>query len=323
LHPGLLGEATLDDLYDPNLKGILLLQLALLSDALGLIAESAGWNRRAQQVSESIGTRNITGDFDWLGIAHAINSEDFELAAELALSAVQDRGPVDLGQLRSLRVPNPEEWAARKAKVQLSRGGDSRVMLIGMLPMAMHIARVYLTDPDRAKVLAQRAGTVCRTVRQNVSNREIWEKAVEVFDNFLTSPDLEELAILGNTLQSQENTGLASICYIGIAVRSSMLHSLYMQYAVMRFADSFHAKVFKGLYISGFVSFVEVFWQHAVENSGYQFSMPRYTLQRIRAALKLPTNERIRAVLQIATSDLNGKPSAETQAWLSTSERGV
>jgi hypothetical protein len=109
---------------------------------------------------------------------------------------------------------------------------------------------------------------------------------------------------------------MANICYIAVAIRSGLQQSLFMQYAVMQFADAFYLKTFKGLYISCFVPFVEAYWRQALEHSGYQFRTPVYTLRRIDEASALPIESRAKAILKAVTDDLGARPRQETQAWL-------
>jgi hypothetical protein len=259
---------------------------------------------------------NVTADFDWLGVANAINSDDFDSALDLASNAVADHGPVTEDQLLRLRISDPKRWLASVEKLKSTDGG-SRATLIGALPIALHIGRKYLADPDRAKALAHRAASACRKSKESDKHKETWEKAAVLFEKFFTTSDWREIAELGSSL-SNENSALANICYVAAAVRTEPLQSLYMQYAIMQYADTIFLKIFRGLYISSFVSFVEAYWLHALKDSGYCFRIPTYTLRRVEEASGLPIHSRIKAVLKAVSADLGAKPRPEAKAWLDT-----
>jgi hypothetical protein len=313
-----LGQGTIDQLFDPNREAFLLLQVAWFADALGYAEESSHWNELAQKRSEEVGTSSITQDFDSLGVAHAIASENFVLAIELAFNSLGDRGSVLADQLVRAGIPNPEGWISRKSSSETTPSRDNRALLIAVLPISVHIGRIYLSDSPRARTLSIAAASACRAAGNGAVNQDLWERGAALFEQVFVALDWRELTELGGKFGAEGNTALANFCYLGGALGSGLVQSLYLQYPIMFFADAFHAKGFRGVYATTFVPFVETFWLRALDQSGFEFRMPEFTRRAVVSATELPFGQRIRAILKAVSLDLRAKATPQIQSWLDT-----
>jgi hypothetical protein len=305
-----------DELYDPNREGLFLVQVGMFANALGLPQQAAEWGARGIEVSESTGAIQVARHFAWLGVARAVLEGQFRRALELAFQSVEYGHPIDPQQLQKLGVKDPEEWEAARRRALDGQQADTEAILIGLVPIAVRIAGVFIDDRAKARELAREAAEACQQLGSS-SGRTVWDTAAKVVAaTFEETGDWRSFAARGDAFAANGQSGLSTICHLGVVLRSGLAQSLAFQCHVLRFAEQFYWRVFRSVYAAVIVPFVERFWEAALEQRSFEFRMPRYTGREMRAAAALPTESRVKHILLAATTDLNLKLSPDLQEWL-------
>ena len=319
-YPGIFGGADPpDELYDRSREPVLFVQIALLANKLGLLAESAVWVSRGMEDAERIGSTAATDGFAWLGVPDAINRLEFKRAIELARITTKHQyaNPDDL---RRMGIRDPETWEQRRKALEQAGRGDVNAMLIAFLPIAIKTACEFLRNPDRGRDLALTAAAVCDGISRRTPEDKRWEVGTKLITELFVKPDdWRELIKRGEQLNDEGETALGEICYLGVILWSGLAQSLATQCHLFMFAERYFSRAFEGIYSGIICPFAKEFWKVALKNRSFDLRMPIYTAKQIQAAFEEPAQNQVKPILRAAVSDLGIRLPIETREWLFSS----
>jgi len=182
---------------------------------------------------------------------------------------------------------------------------------LSLLPLVFHLGTIALTDPDRARTLAQNVSTSCRKIADSASSQQLWVSAADIIDRTFVHPvPSRELNALGNTFGQAQDQSLQAMSYLGSTLQRDCrlndalnAHGTIVPWVALKYLQS------PMTYRLIVLPFFSTYWQTAFERKRVLFGTPRLVQAALSRALSDPEGQRVQAVLKAVALGLSGDAS--------------
>jgi hypothetical protein len=267
------------------------------------------WMKRAMEESRRAGAVFIQAITSIDAAAELLINGSYEDAIEAGIMA--GRGIAVHRAIEALTRENFDglgiDLAAEFQKLPINKReqGDYFSLMTVLIPAAMCIVRLSLTDPDAAASAGRRVSAACRQLSDDEwGDRQLWGIAAEFFE--LSSKELanaEQILARVRAIRSEDErrTGLGVLGYLLATWHASPEEAIHYQLACISFLLEWvkNREVVHRLIL---MPYVESFWQRAAKESRFAFRSPDLAVAAIEAAVRVPEAKRVQAILMAAAS---------------------
>ncbi len=188
---------------------------------------------------------------------------------------------------------------------------EREAAFMGLLPLVFHLGTIALTDPDRARILAQNVSAHCRRIVDSASSQQFWTSAADIIDRTFVHPvSPRELNALGNTFSQAQDLCLQAMSYLGSTLQRDCrlgdalnAHGTIIPWALLKYPTSL--KTYQLIVLPFFTTY----WERAFERKRVLFGAPGRVKAALAQALTKPEGQRAQAVLKAVALGLDGDAS--------------
>jgi hypothetical protein len=242
-------------------------------------------------------------------VAELLTNDDFEGAIETGLIA--GRGMVVSRALAPLNRDNFDGQGIdltsefKKLSTDQRHLGDTFSMLLGVVPSALRIVSMSHSDPIAAIAAARRVASVCRQLSEDtVADQDLWRTAADLFErSSVENANAKQILAPVQAIEGSEERAvvlkvLATLLASWHAAPDEAIHFQLQCIDVLEKwfneAESVKRRIL--------LPYIESFWQYASREARFAFRSPDLTVSSIEAAMTVPENMRIHAILCAAAS---------------------
>lgn len=274
------------------------------ASASGQLAEADHWMRFAITESRRVGASFIQAATAIDAAAIMLANDKIEDAVEMGVFA--GRGTLVQHAIKMRDGVNSEGLGVdimtefRLLPEEQRHLGDRFAVISGLLPAAMALARLSLTDTPAAAATAKRVAGLCRELAvDEYGDKILWQTVAELFElaagaNRNPSPIISHIrTIQGN---GEREISLRILGHVLATAHASPEEALSYQLAMIETLVRWYSNR-EGVQKLVLVPYIESFWRHAIHNCRFAFRAPNLAVAEIESALNAPESERIYALL--------------------------
>jgi len=314
--PGILtrwGSRTVEN-YHPGRDSFLMIQLSTFAARAGQNDRAAAWAERGLSLAEKGRRAMLLVVVGRELIPLLLLQGRYETALDLALETCA-------ATVASMRThENLHDVASMELVIEATLGAkpneawnqaEQEAASLGLLPLVFHLGTIALTDPDRARTLAQNVSTSCRKIADSASSQQLWVSAADIIDRTFVHPTpSRELNALGNTFGQPQDQSLQAMSYLGSTLQRDCrlndalnAHGAIVPWVARKYLPS------PMTYRLIVLPFFSTYWQTAFERKRVLFGTPRLVQAALSRALSEPEGQRAQAVLKGVALGLSGDAS--------------
>ena len=314
--PGILtrwGSRTVEN-YHPGRDSFLMIQLSTFAARVGQNDRAVAWAERGLSLAEKVRRALLLVVVGREVIPLLLLQDRYEAALDLALetcaaTVASMRTHENLHDVASMELDLEATLGAKpnEAWDQAEREAAS----LGLLPLVFQIGSIALTDPDRARILAQNISPYCRKIGDSASSQQLWVSAADIIDRTFVHPvPSRDLNALGNTFGHTQDQSLHAMSYLGSTLQRDCglndavnAHGAIVPWVARKYLPS------PMIYRLIVVPFFSTYWQTAFQRKHVLFGAPRLVQATLSRALIEPEGQRVQAVLKAVALGLSGDAS--------------
>ena len=312
----------LEALYRVDGEATVALMMGVYARAVGAGEVAADWAARAVDESRRIGAAYTQVVAVIEAIPDVVAAGRFEDAVEMGVFV--GRGMVARNELNKHPGVNFEglgvdlQLAFQNLPLEKRWSGDQFAVILSVLPTAMAIVRLSLTDPKAAEAAGRRIAAICREMADDVlGDQVLWRAAAELFEHSVEAEaKVTRIDAVSQTLEAgTERANAARLLGCVLATwhaspAEAMRYHLSAAEALIRWypaGGTPHRLVF--------LPFIESYWRHIARHQRFALKSPDLTVAAIEAAAAVPETQRLHAILSGAANGftIRGKSEALEQ----------
>ena len=269
--------------------------------------EAAYWMKLAVEESRRAGAsfiqvvsyRDVVPELLTRGcFEHAIESGVFAGRGMLASRAV---GPVTRENFDGAGVDVTAEF--RKLPEDKRHQGDYFSLIIALVPAAIWVVRLSLTDPGAAVSAGRRVAAACRQLSQDQwGDRDLWQTAAELFElSSVERTNAEQILARVRRIEGRDEgrTALRVLGYMLATWHACADEAIHCQLGCIDVLLQWFGPEEPAHHII-LAPYVESYWRRATGECRFEFRSPDHTIAAIEAAATAPESKRVQAILSAA-----------------------
>jgi hypothetical protein len=281
-------------------------------------AESAYWMRMAVEESRRTGAAAIQVASGKAAVAEMLAAGQFEDAVEMGVFVGRGmvtnhaRGPKTRETFEGVGFDVAAEFTKLPEDQRLM--GDRFALITGLIPTAMAVVRLSLTDAAAAVGAGNRVAAMCRELAEDPSgDRELWRTASEFFA--VSSVESTNTTQIVGRLVKIEGDGEKEIairilgyvlCSWHASPDEAMASHLGMIETLLRWFSPGES-----VYRLILMPFIECYWRYIAEHRRFALRAPDLVIAALESAARTSERDRVYAVLSAAAGSFRIRGAQE------------
>ncbi len=269
--------------------------------------DAAYWMRMAVEEARRTGAVTIQIASANAAVALLLASGQFEDAIETGVFAGRGlvvskaQGPKPRESFEGVGMDVVAEY--RRLPVDQRHLGDPFALILGVIPTAMAVVRLSLTDPTAAVATGRRVASMCRELTANsLGDQELWRVANELFE--LSSVESTNTARIVACINGIEGDGerevaLRILGYVLCSWHASPSEAVRAHLGMSETVIRWYAPGGE-TYRLVVMPYFESFWRSTAENRRSALIAPDVVNAALESASQTPERERVCAILSAA-----------------------
>jgi hypothetical protein len=189
----------------------------------------------------------------------------------------------------------------RKLPENQRQNGDYFSLICGLIPAAIWIVRLSLTDSIAAISACRRVAAICRQISDDEwADRGLWRTTAEFFE--LSSADCTNAQqLFARVRQDEGKTAQQILGYVLATWHAGPEEAIHCQLACIDVLLRLFSRT-ESVRDLILVPYIESYWRHAAQECRFAFRSHDLTVAAIEAAVTVPKAKRIQAILVAAAS---------------------
>jgi hypothetical protein len=212
-------------------------------------------------------------------------------------------GPLSRDNFDGLGIDLIAEF--RKLPTNTREQGEYFSLITVLIPAAMWIVRLSLSDQKAAVSAGWRVAAACRQLaNEEWADQELWRTAAELFElSSLEQTNAEQVLARAREIESKDERtkALRTLGYLLATWHASLDQAIHCQLACVEVVlhwlserEMIHRLIF--------LPYIESYWLRAAREARFAFRSPDWTAAAIEAVANEPEAKRARAILCAAAS---------------------
>lgn len=293
--------------------------------AAGADEESAYWAGTAVEEARRTGATAIMVASGGAAVAGMLAAGRFEDAVETGVFVGRGmvtnhaRGPKTRENFEGVGVDVAAEY--QRLPDDQRRLGDQFALITGLIPTAMAVVRLSLTDVAAAVAAGRRVAAMCRELAGDpLGDRELWHRAAELFE--LSSVESTNTARVRGSIEAVEGntereTAVRILGYVLCSWHATPAEAisahLGMSETLLRWFSPGEAA-----YRQVLMPYIESYWRYTAERRRFALRAPDVVIAGLEAASRAPERERVYAVLSAVAGGFRIRGAREVLQRLRT-----
>jgi hypothetical protein len=290
-------------LYKPGRDWLILAQMALFADGVGVYEDAVVWAARVPENAGGQLAPGIDALIQRYRLPQLLEEARLTEVVALATASAHRQNPEEFST--EGLPPEAPEMAAR-FREQLGR--------LDLVAVAIELARQWLKNPESGRALASDVAAICHRAAGRQEALPWWAAAGDAIASLTASEaGWRSLYERGAGLMDSD-THLAVVYYLAAMLRAAPKDAVQLQMAVFMWLKSMFSKTLFYFTVSPLVA---EYWTWALQEYPAHFGNPRSVRSYLAEAASLPDEERLRAVLRTVTQSLAVQPATQAMKdWL-------
>jgi hypothetical protein len=199
------------------------------------------------------------------------------------------------------------------------RIGDGFALITAVLPAALWMVKISLSDPSAAIAAGGRAAAVCSQLADDeFGDRDLWRITAELFavsSVDRTNADQIISRIMAVDGKDEKALALRILAHLLATWHATPTEAIRFQFGCIETLQHWYRDN-HSIYHLILVPYIQSFWQHVINECPFAFRAPAVTSAAINAAAEVPETERIHAVLSAVASSFPVRGAQEILANL-------
>ncbi len=280
--------------------------------------ESAYWMRMAVEESRRTGAAAIQVASGAAAVAEMLAAGRFEDAVEMGVFVGRGmvtnhaRGPKTRETFEGVGFDVAAEF--KKLPDDQRRRGDRFALITGMIPTAMAVVRLLLTDATAAVSAGNRVAAMCRELAADTSgDQELWCIAAAFFElSAVESTNTSQLVARIEQIEgdSEREVALRILGYVLCSWHASPGEAIAAQLGMIETLLRWFSPG-ESVYRLVLMPFIECYWRYTAAQCRFALRSPDIVIASLESASRMPERERVYAVLSAAAGGGRIRGAAE------------